>query len=147
VATWTLDNYYDGSIVAAVVTTPELGPLEMEVLGLLSPGEMLSVAEVQGRLSHAGRELAYTTVMTVLVRLYDKGVVTRKKQGARFLYAPARKAPRVADGILARVGQSLFRGDRTRPILALLEDEDLSEDELRAVRDMIDERLKKEKRR
>jgi predicted transcriptional regulator len=84
--------------------------------------------------------------MTVLVRLSEKGVVTRKKQGARYLYAPARKAPRVADGILARVRQSLFRGDRTRPILSLLEDEELSRDELRAVRDLIDEKLKERKR-
>lgn len=130
-----------------MVTTPELGPLEMEVLGLLSPDEPLAVADVQQRLARAGRDLAYTTVMTVLVRLAEKGVVTRKKQGTRYLYAPARKAPRVADGILARVRQSLFRGDRTRPILALLEDEELSPDELRAVRDLIDEKLADRRKR
>jgi BlaI family transcriptional regulator, penicillinase repressor len=120
----------------------ELGPLEMKVLGLLDAGEPLAVAAVQQRLARAGDDLAYTTVMTVLVRLQEKGVVTRRKEGARFLYMPARRAPRVAAGILERVGLSLFRGDRTRPILALLEDEALSAEELREVRDLIDAKLK-----
>ncbi|APR79257.1 Hypothetical protein A7982_04604 [Minicystis rosea] len=123
----------------------ELGPLEMKVLGLLDADEPLPVATVQERLARAGDELAYTTVMTVLVRLLEKGLVTRKKQGARFLYAPARSAPRVAQNIFDRVHQSLFRNDRTRPILALLEDEDISSEELRAVRAMIDEKLKERK--
>jgi predicted transcriptional regulator len=125
-----------------VTSTQELGPLEMKVLGLLDAGEPLPVAVVQQRLAQAGQELAYTTVMTVLVRLREKGVVTRRRDGARFLYTPARRAPSVAAGILDRVRQSLFRNDRTRPILALLEDEGLSEEELRAVRSMIDAKLK-----
>ncbi len=126
-----------------MTSTHELGPLEMKILGLLDPHprEPLAVAAVQQRLARAGQELAYTTVMTVLVRLREKGLVTRRKDGARFLYAPARGAPRVAAGILDRVRQSLFRNDRTRPILALLEDEGLSADELREVRSMIDAKL------
>ncbi|MFT3770273.1 MAG: BlaI/MecI/CopY family transcriptional regulator [Minicystis sp.] len=125
-----------------MTSTRELGPLEMKVLGHLEAGDPLPVAAVQERLARGGDDLAYTTVMTVLVRLYEKGLVTRKKDGARFLYAPARSAPKVAQSIFDRVRQSLFRNDRTRPILALLEDEDISAEELRAVRDMIDEKLK-----
>jgi predicted transcriptional regulator len=34
------------------------------------------------------RELAYTTVMTVLDRLEKRGGVTRKKRGRSFIYAP-----------------------------------------------------------
>jgi BlaI family transcriptional regulator, penicillinase repressor len=119
-----------------------LGPLEMQVLGLLDAAEPAPVAVIRKRLQRAGNDLAYTTVMTVLVRLHEKGLVTRQKQGNRFVYSPARSAPRVAQGILSRVRQSLFRGDRARPILALLDDEKLSADELRGLRDMIDEKLK-----
>jgi|AP45_3_1055517.scaffolds.fasta_scaffold30694_3 predicted transcriptional regulator len=35
------------------------------------------------------RELAYTTVMTTMKRLHDKGLLERKKDGRRFLYAPS----------------------------------------------------------
>lgn len=35
------------------------------------------------------REIAYTTVMTTVSRLHDKGLLTREKQGRRYLYRPA----------------------------------------------------------
>lgn len=34
------------------------------------------------------REVAYTTVMTTLVRLYEKGLLTRERDGKRYLYSP-----------------------------------------------------------
>lgn len=121
---------------------PELGPLEMRVLGLLGEGEPAPVQALQERLRAAGSDLAYTTVMTVLVRLCDKGLVVRSKDGRRFVYSAARRAPAVTSGIFARIQRSLFRGDRVRPILALLDDEQLSEAELRALRKKIDDKLR-----
>ena len=63
-----------------------LGELEREVLELLwrearplAPGDVASAL---------GGNLAYTTVMTVLVRLHEKGVVRREKDGRAFLYEP-----------------------------------------------------------
>lgn len=34
------------------------------------------------------REIAYTTVMTTVVRLYEKGLLTRERDGKRYLYTP-----------------------------------------------------------
>jgi predicted transcriptional regulator len=119
-----------------------LGPLEMRVLGLLDRTERRSVSEVRDRLAATGVDLAYTTVMTVLTRLHGKGLAERRKDGNRYLYVASSRSKRVSAGILARVKQSLFQTDRTRPILALLEDEELSDSELRALRNVIDERLK-----
>jgi predicted transcriptional regulator len=123
----------------------DLGPLEMKVLGLLRAGEPASVADVRARLEAAGHELAYTTVMTVLGRLHAKELVDRQKEGARYLYVPARKASKVSAGIFARVKRSLFHSDRARPIVALLDDDDLSPEDLRALRAVIDEKLKKKR--
>jgi len=47
----------------------------------------LLVREVRERL-HYGRPLAYTTVMTVLTILHDKGVLNREKQGRAWRYWP-----------------------------------------------------------
>jgi predicted transcriptional regulator len=122
---------------------PPLGPLELEVLGLLEV-EPRAVASIQARLRSSGRDLAYTTVMTVLGRLCDKGVAVRKKDKNRYLYASARSAERVKGGVLRRLKQSLFRSDRLRPVVALLDGDDpLSDDELRALRAEIDARLKR----
>ena len=122
-----------------------LGPLEMEVLGLLDPSEPLAVAAIQAKLAGRGHELAYTTVMTVLVRLHKKGLAARTRDGNRYLYTAARRAPGVSEGILTRIQRTLFQSDRMRPILALLDDEELTDEELRALRRVIDAR-RREKR-
>jgi predicted transcriptional regulator len=124
---------------------PALGPLEMQVLGLLDRSEPLTVAAVQAKLGEAGSDLAYTTVLTVLSRLHQKGLAERTKDGNRFLYVASRSSSRVSASILTRIKRSLFQSDRTRPIVALLDDSELSDDELRALRDVIDVRLKENK--
>lgn len=34
------------------------------------------------------REIAYTTVMTTVARLFDKGVLSRKREGKKYVYSP-----------------------------------------------------------
>ncbi len=65
-----------------------LGELEARVLEVLwNSSEPLSVREV-GVALRRRPALAYTTVMTVLDRLHDKGYVTRAKLGRAFSYRP-----------------------------------------------------------
>lgn len=62
------------------------GELEGEVLAALwAAAQPLVPAEVQ---SAVGGDLAYTTVMTILVRLHDKGVIEREKVGRAYAYRP-----------------------------------------------------------
>jgi BlaI family penicillinase repressor len=62
-------------------------PLELECLKVLWKLGEGSVKDVRQGLP-ANRNLAYTTVMTVLDRLARKGGVARRKAGRSFLYAP-----------------------------------------------------------
>lgn len=119
-----------------------LGPLEMRILGLLHPKDATSVHDIRAALTRSGDELAYTTVMTVLSRLYDKGLVVRVKDGRRYLYRLGKRAPGVTGRLVSRIQRALFPGDRAAPILALLEDDNLSAEDLRALRKRIDERLR-----
>lgn|SRR5688572_2366262 len=65
-----------------------LGALEKAVLEALSrSSEPLSVRDVHARLKSPA-ELAYTTVLTVLDRLHDKGLVRREKRSRAFYYEP-----------------------------------------------------------
>ncbi len=60
------------------------GELEAEVLGVLwGAGSALTPSEVNERL---GGELAYTTVMTVLSRLWSKGLLERTRHGRAYAY-------------------------------------------------------------
>ena len=65
------------------------GELEAAIMECLwARTEPASVREVLGQL-HTGKQLAYTTVMTVLDNLHRKGVVTREMAGRAWLYQPA----------------------------------------------------------
>ncbi|WP_027946035.1 BlaI/MecI/CopY family transcriptional regulator [Amycolatopsis taiwanensis] len=107
------------------------GELEAEVLGVLwEADEPLSAGEVQQRLPG---ELAYTTVVTILSRLYDKGVLIREKRGRSFAYQAvedeaglaARRMRSVLDrepdrgSVLARFVSGLSKSDE-RVLLDLL---------------------------
>lgn len=125
----------------------EIGPLEMETLGVLSAeaGAELSVASIQSSLKSSGHDLAYTTVMTVLVRLYGKGLLQRRKEGRAFLYSAKRKDSS-ASKIFERVRNSLFRSERLKPILSLLNsEEELSREELEELKKAVEARLKQSK--
>ncbi len=65
----------------------QLGPLEQRVLDYLwGRKDPLTVREVR---SGVGPDLAYTTFMTTLDRLYKKGLLARVKDGLAFVYEPA----------------------------------------------------------
>jgi predicted transcriptional regulator len=129
-----------------MVDPQELGPLEVRVLTLLRAGEPAAVGALRDQLEHEGTKLAYTTVMTVLTRLHQKGLLKRKRDGNRYLYSLAASAPRVLSGMLSRVRRALSSSHRAAPILSLLEQEEFSPDELRALRRAIDDKLKEHKR-
>lgn len=77
------------------------GELESEVLAVLQSADgPLTPAEVQGAL---GADLAYTTVMTALSRLHDKGVLSRQRRGRAFAYAPVSDEPGLAARRMSRV--------------------------------------------
>lgn len=122
----------------------EVGPLELEVLGLLNSSAEQSVSDIQTHLKKAGHDLAYTTVMTVLVRLHNKGLVVRKKDGRAFLYTAAKKKDSSAVKIFEKVRNSLFRSERLKPILSLLDgEEELTKEELQELKKAVEEKLKR----
>ncbi|OXM61144.1 BlaI/MecI/CopY family transcriptional regulator [Amycolatopsis vastitatis] len=99
------------------------GELEAQVLAVLWKADgPLSPAEVRERL---GAGLAYTTVVTILSRLHEKGVAEREKLGRSFRYRPvddepglaARRMTKVLDGepdrdsVLARFVSNLSESD------------------------------------
>jgi predicted transcriptional regulator len=66
----------------------KMGQLEARVLDVLwDHGGWLNPGEVH-RLLPTDHELAYTTVMTILVRLHDKGLLDRHRDGRAYVYHP-----------------------------------------------------------
>ena len=84
-----------------------LGPLETEIMEILWEDDRSTVKKVHRRLSQK-REIAYTTVMTTMSRLAEKGVLNRHREGLAYVYSPAISADdfvqlvvrQVLDGLL-----------------------------------------------
>jgi len=102
------------------------GQLESEVLAALwAAPHPLVPAEVQAAV---GGELAYTTVMTILVRLHDKGVIERKKVGRAYAYRPVVDETHV---VADQVRRLLDRGNSRAAVLqGLIEGLDPDDEEL-----------------
>jgi predicted transcriptional regulator len=82
------------------------GELESAVLAVLwAAGEPLTSAQVLAALD---ADLAYTTVMTTLARLHEKGSARRKRAGRAYAYEPATD---VAAAAAAQMRRLLDRGD------------------------------------
>ena len=98
-----------------------LGPLEQRVLDYL--WQRRSAVTVREAHAALGGELAYTTVMTTLDRLFKKGLLDREPDGRAFRYAP--RATREAFGasqVRALLARFFRRGSEPPPLLASLVD-------------------------
>jgi predicted transcriptional regulator len=77
------------------------GELEAAVLAVLqASSQPLSAGDVRDSMT---TDLAYTTVVTILTRLQDKGVLHRHKRGRAFYYAPVADQPGLAARKMARM--------------------------------------------
>ena len=114
-----------------------LGQQELEVLGLISDREPVSVREVAEAFAQS-HGLARTTILTVMDRLRAKGYVSRKKSGGLFMYKTCQKKSQVLrHQVKDFVEKNL--GGYVSPFLAYLSDEKvkLDEDELAELKRLI----------
>jgi predicted transcriptional regulator len=89
------------------------GTLEQEVVAALAASpDPMTPAQVRDQL---GGDLAYTTVMTVLARLVEKGVLTRERVGRAYAYTAVRDEAEVTARQMQRL---LDAGDDRRAVLS-----------------------------
>ena len=82
-----------------------LGSLETQVMDRLWSRRNATVREVVGDLGRT-RQLAYTTVMTIMTRLHDKGLLRRSRAGKTYVYRPAFSR----EQFRARLSRDIVRG-------------------------------------
>ena len=108
------------------------GALEATVLAVLQDaGRPLTASEVGERV---GGDLAYTTVLTILARLHEKGTLARERAGRAYAYRPVTDDAGLAARSMRRV---LDAGADRDTILARFVD-DLSDDDERALRRLLE---------
>ena len=110
---------------------------ELDIMGVLWDLGSATVAEVQERLPDP---LAYTTVLTILRTLEEKGHVRHEEEGRAYRYIP--KVDREAAGrsALRRLVRKVFKGSPELLLTQLVSDRGLSSAQLERIRRMLEER-------
>ena len=104
-----------------------------------------SVSEVHAELERQ-REIAYTTVMTTVSRLFDKEVLTRAREGRRYLYCPVMSRPQFIQAMAREVFESLDEIGRDEALALLVERvAEADADELASLEELIRARRKDSK--
>jgi predicted transcriptional regulator len=87
----------------------DLAPLELECLSVLWPMGEGTVRDIHRALA-ASRPRAYTTVMTIMDRLEQKGIVARRKVGRAFHYQARLSADEARLKAVEKIVQGFFDG-------------------------------------
>jgi BlaI family penicillinase repressor len=114
---------------------------ELDIMSVLWDARSGTVAEVRERLAGQGVDLAYTTVLSFLRTMEEKGIVRRESEGKGHRYFPVVEEHSARKSALARLVDVLFRGSPELVLTQLIGDRRLSAAEARRLRELLDERL------
>jgi BlaI family penicillinase repressor len=113
-------------------------PRELAVMSVLWRFGSATVAEVR---EHLDEELAYTSVLSALQILEEKGYVRHEAEGRAYRYFPTVAAERAGRSAITRIREAIFQGSAERMFAQLVADRKLSRDELQRMRDLLAQRL------
>ena len=124
----------------------ELGTAELEVLKVLWDEGPGTVRQVLTKMHARGRKVAYTTVLTFLTRLEQKGFVASDKSGLAYLYRPAISRNQVSRSRLKNLVREMYDGAAAPLVLQLIRNERFSQKEIAELQKLIEDLDKKNKR-
>lgn len=113
-------------------------PRELAVMSSLWRRGSATVSEVREDLEE---ELAYTSVLSALQTLEEKGYVRHEAEGRAYRYFPTIGADAAGGSALRRIRDAIFHGSAEAMVLRLLADESLDDAKLRRIRALLEERL------
>lgn len=125
---------------------PELGPLEYQLFRILAKRSPCTAREVLDDYNlEADRELKYTTVMTLLTRMAEKGVLSVDRARMPFHFSPRVSREQLLRQRVQEFVELFFEGRSVDLAVRLVEDTPLSRDAVKRLEESL-ERLKSEGR-
>ena len=116
--------------------TEHLTPLELEIMHVLWETGAANVQTVQQQLK---RELAYTTVQTMLNILHRKGKAKRTLKDRAYFYKPAVSRKQVVSKHVVDVVDRLFGGSAESLVMSLVETKHLTAEKLARLHKLLEE--------
>lgn len=117
---------------------PQFTDRELDLMDVLWRRGSATVAEAREELDD---DLAYTTVLTILQTLEEKGHLRHEQEGRAYRYYPEVDRSEAGSSAVAYLLNKVFRGSPRMMLSHLVADRDLSEEDLRELRELLDERL------
>ncbi len=117
----------------------DLGTAELEVLKALWDHGPATVRQVMNRLHEGGRQVAYTTVLTFLTRLEQKGSVKSDKSELAYVYRSAVSRDAVTKSRLESLIEQMYDGAAGPLVLQLMREEKFSPDEIAQLQNLIEQ--------
>jgi predicted transcriptional regulator len=114
-------------------------PRELAVMSVLWRLGSATVADVRNALDD---DLAYTSVLSALQTLTEKGYVRHEPEGRAYRYFPAIAADRAGHSAIARIKDAIYQGSAERMFTQLVSDKALGREELERMRALLNERLR-----
>jgi len=114
----------------------QLTPLELEIMHVLWETSPANVQIVQQKLQ---RELAYTTVQTMLNILQRKGKVKRTLKDRAYFYKPVVSRSQVVSQHMGDILDRLFGGSAENLVMSLVEAKHLTPEKIARLRQLLDE--------
>jgi len=118
--------------------TPTLTPQELAIMKVVWKRETATVRDVFEEL-RATRSIAYTTVLTMMRILEQKGYLKKTRDERRYLYRPVRPRQQVIGGMVREFIDRVFDGASRPMLLHLVKHTKLSEKERKALLRVIEE--------
>ncbi len=114
----------------------QLSDLQLAILRVLWARDEATVAEVTDAL-RAERDLALTTVATMLSRLEKRGVVERRTEGRQFVYRAAVEETDVRRSMVSALMDRLFEGDPAALVNHLIDEGEMDKRQLDKLKRML----------
>jgi len=113
-------------------------PRELAVMSVLWRLGSASVTDVRDALEE---DLAYTSVLSALQTLEEKGYVRHEAEGRAYRYFPTIGAERAGGSALARIRDAIFQGSAERMFAQMVADKRLDRKQLERMRQLLADRL------
>jgi predicted transcriptional regulator len=115
---------------------PALTGQELEIMKVVWGLESATVRQVYEALLKR-RQIAYTTVMTMMNILEQKGFLNKRREDRAYIYSPAQPQKQVVGSLVRDFVNRVFNGAAEPLLLHLVEDQKLTEKDLDEIRRMI----------
>ena len=120
---------------------------EREVLKVLWDRESATVRDIREHLAERGRQWAHTTINTLLARLEQKKCVTCDRSGFAHVFSAAISRDEFMRRRLASLADDFCDGTRVPLMLALVDGQKFSDEEIEQFKDLLDQLERDRKRR